>query len=459
MGKDICQSGLAELRNNNAKAAIVFIHGFTGKKLLTWENFLPYIANEPTLTTWDLWTFGYSSKRGLDIPWMWSADASINTLSDLLKSQARLNPLSRYNALALVCHSMGGLVAQKMIVNHCDLALRVSHLFLFGTPSKGLLKAGWARLWKRQIRDMAASSRFIEDLRRDWSALSPHIRPPHVMAVAGERDEFVPLSSAHDPFPNDSRAIVPGNHNTMLNCSSMQNPAIRHVVDGINTGGKQTLPSEPDKRAIAINAHRQLVHRYLPGADGLDDEAFVNLVLSMEELGQQEAVMQLLESQKSRGTDVSGVLAGRLKRRWLKFRQKDDAKHALAVYQDAYNRSLSTSNFEQAVYHGINLAFMHFAFLQDKYAADKLANDVIDHYKKAPSDHWGRGSVGEAYLILGDFEQALEWYGKALDLKPQQREAGAMYEQALVYINRMPDRAAQEQIMERFDCMFGRNII
>ncbi|MBF0381469.1 MAG: hypothetical protein HQL69_10645 [Magnetococcales bacterium] len=455
MGKTENRSGLKRLRYNNAKAAVVFIHGFTGDKSLTWENFYPHIEEE--LSGWDLWTFGYSSKRGLDIPRMWAADASIDRLSVLLQSHARRKPLSEYGALVIVSHSMGGLVAQKAIVDDPNFALRISHLFLYGTPSNGLTIAGRIKFWKRQLRDMNASGSFIQQLRYDWNGLAQHQKPYHLEVIAGERDELVPVETAHKPFPREVCSKVPGNHVTMLNCTESQDLAIRHVLDGINSGSGPTMPIDSALRAIKINTYRELVHNYLPDQEGLDDGAFVDLVLALEELGQQKKAIELLEQQHSRGTDVAGVLAGRLKRRWLDKRQVKDAERAIKNYQSAYDLSLRKANDEQAAYHGINLAFLFLVYRKDKDKARNLATEVIKHCGDAPVDHWGRATIGEAYLILGDVEQSLNWYKAAINLKPQLRDVGSMFEQVVEYIKQMPDRTEQEQLKLRIKNLFQIN--
>ena len=42
-------------------------------------------------------------------------------------------------------------------------------MVLYGTPSGGLKKARFGRLFKRQLADMAERGKFIRSLRRDWN--------------------------------------------------------------------------------------------------------------------------------------------------------------------------------------------------------------------------------------------------------------------------------------------------
>jgi hypothetical protein len=97
---------------------------------------------------------------------------------------------------------MGGLVIQRALVITPELRKRTTHLFLFGTPSAGLVKAHLISWLKQQVNNMSARGRFIEQLRSDWSRLKLDIAPHFKLFVAaGETDQFVPPSSSLEPFP------------------------------------------------------------------------------------------------------------------------------------------------------------------------------------------------------------------------------------------------------------------
>ncbi len=140
--------GLKAYRQEDADAALIFLHGFNGQHE-QWSQFASLVARTPELASWDLYSLGYSTSSKLDFLSSWnilsphqSADPSIDLLADYLLTQAGVKPLSRYRALTIVAHSMGGLVAQRAIVESEALAGRLSHLLLYGTPSNGLQKAG-----------------------------------------------------------------------------------------------------------------------------------------------------------------------------------------------------------------------------------------------------------------------------------------------------------------------------
>src|ERR1700758_3440583 len=133
-------------------AAIVFVHGFTGDWKRTWGSIPEFLRRDRRLDGWDLFGFGYQSKRRFDILKLWSADAGLEEIATALFSTPELGP---YPKLALVAHSMGGLVVQRALVKYPDFLKRTSHLILFGTPSAGLVKATLLSVSKQQIRNMS----------------------------------------------------------------------------------------------------------------------------------------------------------------------------------------------------------------------------------------------------------------------------------------------------------------
>src|SRR5207244_2009286 len=149
---------------------------------------------------WDIFTIGYATTLLPDIVGIWSADPDLPILATMFATQLQMPPFSDYASLALIAHSMGGLIVQRALVDSPDLAPRVRHVILFGSPSGGLRKAGWAQFWKRQLKNMAAESPFIKDLRKEWKELYGAKRPFNLLTVAGASDQFVPPESSLEPF-------------------------------------------------------------------------------------------------------------------------------------------------------------------------------------------------------------------------------------------------------------------
>ena len=179
--------------------AVVFLHGFSGNRDDTWDR-LPGLLGA-VVADWHIYTLGYATTFRPDFLGVWSADPDIPTLATMLKTQASLDPLRRYRSLAVVAHSMGGLVVQRALVDDPGLANRADKVILFGTPSAGLRKASWLVFWKRQLKNMAIGSEFITTLRKDWAARFEPEPGFGLMVIAGEQDQFVPPKSSLGPFP------------------------------------------------------------------------------------------------------------------------------------------------------------------------------------------------------------------------------------------------------------------
>ena len=117
------------------------MHGFGGDTATTWGKFPEFLMGEPQLQSWGIFGLGYRSSLRVDVPGIWSGDADIDVLAEGLRTALSLAPFNRCEVIAIAAHSVGGLVVQRAILNDASLRDRLSHVFLFGTPSRGLAKA------------------------------------------------------------------------------------------------------------------------------------------------------------------------------------------------------------------------------------------------------------------------------------------------------------------------------
>ena len=424
------------------EAAIVFVHGFTGDVEKTWGRIPEFLRGDRGLNEWDLLGVGYQSNRRFDLTGLWNADARLEEIAIMLQARPELDR-GRYKRLAFVAHSMGGLVVQQSLVSDEDLRNRTSHVVLFGTPSAGLVKARFASFWKRQIRNMEADGPFIEALRTKWTSLRLDSSPPFVfVAVAGETDQFVPPRSSLAPFPQAAGRVIPGNHLTMLDADSSDAPCVQIILQTL--GGAPQGPLSAAKVAIEKGNFQEIIHRLWPSRDSnpdqlptdLDDYGAEQLAIALERTGSSAAALAVLINHKPKGTDVLGVLAGRLKRRWWLTSNAADLEDARKLYREAYDQSVAKNppDHDQAYYHGINLAYLAVAGQRDFNTARPTAAKVLEHVAQASDPglrHWRPATEGDALMILGRTDEAIAKHQEAAaqELKPW--EATAMEEQAL----------------------------
>ena len=358
---------------------------------------------------------------------------------------------------------MGGLIAQRALLDDDKIANRVAHLLLLGTPSDGLKKAGIFRHLKRQFRDMASTSLFIKSLRQRWSEKYLSGTPFTLRVIAGDRDQFVPPSSSLSPFPDKVRAVVPGNHIEIAKPTNAQHQTFLFFIESLSDAYKVRPLVDGARIAVELRNFQSAIQTLLPRASQLDDNALVSLALALEGTGRGIEALQLLEDRYRGGTssiDALGVLAGRLKRRWLVDRILTDFNRSRELYSQGLTLAESVSDHDQAYYHAINIAFLDLMMLppsssitpQIRLAAER----AFSHCQKAAPNNWRFATEGEAQLILGNLDDAMGRYAAAIVATNSPREVESMYAQAVQVAERMFGRKGLEKIEITFQIASGR---
>ena len=176
-------------RQDGKRSTIVFIHGFTGNASTTWDMFIHTLLGDNRLSEWDVYSIGYSSRFVVDLP-IWKTDPQLDVCATGFRTKLTHPPLDKYDAVAVIAHSMGGLVVQRALLDDLSAREKVSHVVLFGTPSGGLKKAWFGCLLKKQIADMSEGGEFIHKLRDDWNSQFGRGTTFAFKAVAGSRGRF-----------------------------------------------------------------------------------------------------------------------------------------------------------------------------------------------------------------------------------------------------------------------------
>lgn len=440
-------------RDTGSKAAIVFVHGFTGKSMDTWADFPALLASDPAIGAWDVFSLGYPTRIFPGIPG-WSGPPGIQTLATDLCTTLSHAPLADRRAIAIIAHSMGGLVAQRAILDNPELAGRVSHLLLFGTPSAGLEKADRLSGINEQIRDMGGDSEFIRQLMTDRARWFIDRPPFTFLAVAGNLDRFVPPGSSIDPFPPAYRRVVDGDHLSIVKPADARHKSVCVAISALVRD--DVAPTAVDRAAVAVEqrAFQNAVDLLYPLRVGLDETAAVDLALALDGLGRAQDALDVMEATKPSDTDALGVLGGRLKRRWLVGRQTEDWQRARALYGQALSIAEAAGEHDQAYYHAINIAFLELMKAPRRHgvprAAAELAEQALEHCGKAADTMWREATMAEAQLILGDIEGASIRYAWAIGRALSPREVQSMYSQALDIAERIYGTAGVATIERTF---------
>ena len=437
-----------------SRAAVAFLHGFTGKAEATWATLARYLAAEPKLANWDLVGVNYSTRLLPDLMGIWSADADIAHIATLFAGELLDGALKGYGAYAIVAHSMGGLVAQQALLARPELARRTTHLVMFGTPSSGLRKARFVNLLKPQARDMQAGGTFVTGLRQRWQETFGDEPPFDLLVIAGERDQFVPPSSSLEPFPSGHCRVVPGNHITMIRPDAAGSLAVALTVNTLCDTPYSISPLDSARLAAELKRYDEVVRTLWDKRDGLDSGGRVLLALALEATGRRQDALDVLEKGGEDSTEAMGVLAGRLKREWLVSRQKADGDRTLDLYTRAFEQAEAAGNHPQAYYNGINAAFMQLVYKQNKAEARSLAARVLEHTAAARAadehDRWLPATEGEALLVLGRAGDAVSRYGDFVAGVAEERELESAYRQAQQIATALDDKPTAERLAAVF---------
>ena len=457
---------LKPIRTCDSKSAIVFMHGFTGDPIGTWAQFPEYLASESLLAAWNILSLGYSTSFLPGTRGVWSADPDLPTLSKLFFTELDIRPLSDCSDIAIIAHSMGGLIVQRSLVDNPELTRKMRHLFLFGTPSAGIKKANFLSklfgpLVGTQVTNMATDSAFVTTLRRQWNETFGKKPPFQFYTIAGDKDNFVLPQSSLAPFGRDFQRVVAGDHLSMVKPGGASADVVRLLISALAQKAEPEGPSSPLRLAAELGQvtpeARTIAQEAVAGQRQLSEPQVVEAALALDRDGHREDAVKLLEMNQHLGTDVKGTFAGRIKRRWIQEGNEADAHWALGLYASALRTARAVlpetpESIGQIFYHAINVAYLRLVAFNEEAAAREMAGLALLYAKKAnPPDTWSVATEAEAWLYLGDETKAIEKYGQVINMTQEKWKLISTAQQAQQIANKLGRPALEEQLRNLFE--------
>jgi pimeloyl-ACP methyl ester carboxylesterase len=405
--------------NNNV---LLFVHGFSGNSAETFGLTPDMLTADKDFEGWDIFSIGYSSDIFPSIgKGLWSVNPNITKIAMYLNTLLE-NQFAGYKRIAFVAHSMGGLAVQRAILDaDKKIQKKISHVLFFGTPSAGLKKAGWAKFWNTQLKDLDKNSVFIKNLRTDWSEKFKSKTSFKLKTIAGSKDEFVPVESSLLPFDKTCHGVIEGNHVSMikpLKITDHEHQSFQIILKTLTAQDVDYMQGEAGEINLLLGDYQQVINDNLENATELVIDRLIQLVFALECTGRKQEALKVLNEhpEAADNSDVMGVIGGRHKRNFLLSGFRKDAALAFEYYEKGLKMAEGKKDNKQIFYHAINLAFLTITAKKDEVEMKRYAQLALDNCVSQKKDKWELATVAEANLYLGNTELATAFYKEAAKL-------------------------------------------
>lgn len=402
--------------SEGANNLILFVHGFSGESTETFGRLPDLLMQDPELDGWDMKPFGYSRfiqpEHGKHV---WGGIKDIGRISSYLCTSMKYK-FEAYDRVAIVAHGMGGLVAQRAILEMPEAQReKISHLILLACPSNGIPEEDLAAQWQQEYSEMSASGPFITGLRSAWNTAFKEKPPFKLGLIAAADDPFVQPTSCLEAFPGVEGWLLEGNHFSLVKPENTSEPAYRLVRELLTAS--ETLGEFGDARTrnLALGQYDAVARELLPIAEHLDLKGLRQLVFALEGLDRREEAQALLETHPlaAESTDLMGIIGGRYKREFLKRPDRRNGEAAQVYYSIALEQAKEAADQEQVYYHAINLAFLALVMEQDREQMKSYAQQALEAAQDTEDGLWTFATLAEAHLYLGNLFASKSFYEKA----------------------------------------------
>ncbi len=158
---------------------IVFVHGIFGNAINTWtcqraNVYWPkLILSDRAFADSDVYVLAYDS------PYMgnrMNIDEIVNNVNNRLRSGAVFS----HHEVIFVCHSLGGLIVQRLLLTNRGYAKQVPMIFFYSTPEEGseLAKLGSVFVADPLVKEMFSGdgNDYLQNLENEWVAAHFNIK-------------------------------------------------------------------------------------------------------------------------------------------------------------------------------------------------------------------------------------------------------------------------------------------
>ena len=402
---------------------LLFIHGFSGESKGTFGNIPELLQSDSNFDGWAMKPLGYTHfvqpELGKDI---WAAILDIDKIAGYLKTSIAYK-FKDYDRIAIVAHSLGGLVAQKAVLGlDKESRNRISHIILFGTPSNGIASELLSKQWNTKYSAMSSEGDFIKSLRNEWKSTFNNKYPFKLKVAASTDDQYVSVDSCHEPFEKEHREFVKGKHLMMVKPEDKKDDAYSLILNTLTGNNFFNQYTNKEEINLILGKYDAVVNELLPRKDDLDKNGLTRLIFALEGLERNDEIYNILNNHPiaKDNTDLMGIIGGRHKRDYLKTFLASSSNLSIEYYSKALKLSVENQDYPQIYYHAINLAFL--SIVTDPEGGEsnmmKFAKQALEATEHCRNNVWKYATVAEANMYIGNMEKAQEYYIKASENAP-----------------------------------------
>ncbi|MFK5957487.1 MAG: caspase family protein [Lutibacter sp.] len=400
----------------NANNLLLFIHGFSGEAADTFGIIPELLINDERMNGWDMKPLGYSQhvnpEFGKDI---WGGTKDIDKISEYLVKSFKYK-FDKYDRIAIVAHSLGGLIAQKAILNSDEkLRSKLSHLILLGSPNNGIAPGILANTFNNKYQQLSSDGNYIKTLRNNWDTTFKNNYPFKLKVAAATNDEYVSIESCLEPFEDKYCEIIEGNHLSMVKPIDEYNDCYMLIINTLTNSEFHNEYTNKEEINLALGKYNSVVKKLLPNANSIDSNGLKQLIFGLEGLDRRDEALQILINHPlaKNSSDIFGLIAGRYKRLYLNTFSKDDGDKSFEYYSKGLEIAVNDKNLGQIYYQAINLAFLSIVKNDNENDMKKYANQAIDAANASDENLWKLATLAEANLYIRKFDISKEYYAKS----------------------------------------------
>ena len=159
-------------RNEGKERVIVFVHGIYGNAAETWtcaktgSTWPKMLLTDPHFANADVYVAQYPTHF---VGNLMSIDDQVSNMMNRLEADG---VFSKHSEVVFVAHSLGGLVVQRLLLTHHELAEKVRFIYFLSTPQEGsaIARLGHVLTGDPDLQQMfhGDSNTYLQNIEAEW---------------------------------------------------------------------------------------------------------------------------------------------------------------------------------------------------------------------------------------------------------------------------------------------------